>query len=306
MPSSTGIMQMTMLLLLASLVSLTTAQNILDSIPKCYQDCLVQSGDFTCNGLDVECMCRLSGGNFLTDVITCIRRDCDNNLNLSQLAGPITLACASVGAPIDSSVIDNAQSIDSSLAATAGEGAATPSTWTGVRTATSTFASAGTMYVVVVPLSASAGRFGIQTVTGSTRVVAAASITGDGQGLSVTADATARASSSSSSSSLKTGTSTSTTLVTAVISGPSITTATVLPGPTTTTTATAAASAGQEGEEEGGGGGRRSGQTGDGTPYVSSQAMSLLNSNQNNYYYNQHKWWGIGMCLILAVGGFAW
>lgn len=295
MRCSARIMQTAILLSLASFISLTSAQGLLDSIPKCYQDCLVQSGDYTCNGLDIKCMCRLSGGNFLTDVITCIRRDCDNNLDLSQLAGPIMLACASVGAPLDASVLDNAESIEASLAATT---KTVTATWTGVRTATSTFASAGTMYVVVVPLTASKGRSGIQTATGSIRTIAAASITGDGQGLSVTS----RSDEAGSSSSSRTGSgSTSTAVVTAILS---VTTETATPSETATATVTAAGVASNNGD--GGGDDRPSRQTGDGTPYVPTSSDGGMSLNMNTNQQNQHKWWGIGVCVILAIGGFAW
>ena len=40
---------------LAQLIWAATAQNILSAIPGCYLNCVSQSGDFDCNGLDIQC-----------------------------------------------------------------------------------------------------------------------------------------------------------------------------------------------------------------------------------------------------------
>lgn len=45
----------TAILSLSYFISTTVSQNIFSTIPQCYQDCLQQSGDFTCNGIDIPC-----------------------------------------------------------------------------------------------------------------------------------------------------------------------------------------------------------------------------------------------------------
>lgn len=57
-------------------------------------------------------ICRLSSStssNFLTTALTCIRNDCDNNLDSSLLLTPLQLACDLAGQPIPSSDITNAE-----------------------------------------------------------------------------------------------------------------------------------------------------------------------------------------------------
>ncbi|KAI9887870.1 MAG: hypothetical protein M1823_000258 [Watsoniomyces obsoletus] len=170
---------------------LSQSGSVLDSIPQCYQDCIKQSGDFTCNGLDIKCLCRLSNGNFLTNVITCIRANCDNNLNTTSLVSPVADTCAAYGVPIAPAVIANAQSIGNALAATS-------TSLTGATTITSTIASAGTMYVVAIPISAvsSTGGSGMRISTGSISTVTRMSISG---GSAVMSNSTATSTSTSTS-----------------------------------------------------------------------------------------------------------
>ncbi|KAI9676966.1 MAG: hypothetical protein M1817_006805 [Caeruleum heppii] len=152
---------------LSSLASLVTAQG-LSSIPPCYQDCIENSGSFTCNGIDIPCICRLSNGNFLPNVITCIRANCDNNLDTSNLLGPLELGCNLVGVPIAPAAIANAENLGQSPS---------PITRTGRTTIQSTVASAGTTFVVAIPISIASGRSGFSTSTGSPRTAVANIIT---------------------------------------------------------------------------------------------------------------------------------
>ena len=103
-------------------------------------------------------ICQLSNGNFLPNVITCIKGNCDNSLNTNDLVGPLQLACNLAGVPISSSAIANAENIISATSSIS---------QTGYLTATSTFASAGTTFVVGVPESVSSGQFGYYTSTGT-------------------------------------------------------------------------------------------------------------------------------------------
>ncbi|KAI9814671.1 MAG: hypothetical protein M1826_002177 [Phylliscum demangeonii] len=183
--------------LLLGLPTFSVSQGgVLDAVPQCYQDCIRQTGSFTCNGLDVKCLCRLSNGNFLTNLITCVRSNCDSNLNTTALVEPVSQVCAGVGVPIAPAVVANAENIGASLAAAAG------ATLTAATTITSSFASAGTAYIVAVPLSPTSGPFGVQTVTGVRSTISAISITGwaspAGSGSSSTASASSSAIASAS------------------------------------------------------------------------------------------------------------
>ncbi|KAI9752069.1 MAG: hypothetical protein M1815_000745 [Lichina confinis] len=182
------------LLQIALLARVARSQGVLDAIPQCYQDCIEQSGDFTCNGLDIKCLCRLSNGNFLTNVITCIRAGCDNKLNTTSLVGPVAETCEAYGVPIAPAAIENAKSIGASLEATA------TTTLTEATTLTSTIRSAGTMYVIAYPLTPTSGPSGVRTISATPRTVVIASISG-GDGLSITpSEPTSTASDSDSDS----------------------------------------------------------------------------------------------------------
>ncbi|KAI9752052.1 MAG: hypothetical protein M4579_005780 [Chaenotheca gracillima] len=140
----------------------------LSSIPPCYQNCITNSGDFTCNGIDLPCICRLSNGNFLTDVITCIHSKCDNQLNPNDLLQPLALGCSLVGSPISPQALNNAQDAGSPT---------TTARITGATTRTSTFASAGTTFLVGIPVRISTNSDGNRrTVTGP-KITAIAPVT---------------------------------------------------------------------------------------------------------------------------------
>ncbi|KAI9808619.1 MAG: hypothetical protein M1825_003769 [Sarcosagium campestre] len=174
-----------------------TGIGILDTIPTCYQDCITKSGDFTCNGLDIKCLCRLSNGNFLTNVITCIRSNCDNSLDTSQLVGPVAETCKSAGVPIAPAAIANAKSIGAALATT--------EPLTGATTITSTLASAGTSYEIAVPLSVKTDDESTRTITGKKSTITQASI-----GLDASESGSDRSSESTSTTTATTSTVTST------------------------------------------------------------------------------------------------
>ncbi|KAI9800765.1 MAG: hypothetical protein M1833_003182 [Piccolia ochrophora] len=171
----------TVSLALGLFASIASSQGVLSAIPDCYQDCITQTGDFTCNGLDIKCLCRLSNGNFLTNIITCIRSNCDNDLDTTQLLNPVAEACKSAGVPIAPKALQNAKSIGSALATT--------KPLTGATTITSTLASAGTSYEIAVPLSVSSGRNGRKTITGKKSTITQASIEGTDASASASASA---------------------------------------------------------------------------------------------------------------------
>lgn len=154
-------------LYLGSFASLLSAQG-LSSIPPCYQDCIENSGSFNCNGIDLPCICRLSNGNFLPNVITCIRAYCDNNLDTNSLLEPLELGCNLVGVPIAPAAIANAQNIDQD---------SRTDTFTGRTIIQSTVASAGTTYIVAIPISVTSGPSGFSTSTGSPRTAVANVVT---------------------------------------------------------------------------------------------------------------------------------
>ena len=224
-------------------------------------------------------LCRLSNGNFLTNVITCIRGNCDNNLNTTALVGPVSEACSVAGVPIAPAVISNAELIGSSLASAAS------ATWTGATTITSSYASAGTGYVVAVPISASSGPFGIQTITGKISTITAVSITGSKSGSSASSTASQGGSGMSTT---VTATSTATAVSTQTLSSSS--------SPSPTSSSTSGVSSGGGGS---GGANTNSQQGGKSTESPTPGSNGSPFSNEGPSVRQKRYWWlGIGISVI--------
>ena len=58
-------------------------------------------------------ICRLSNGNFLPDVVTCTKGNCDNALDTNMILTVLQLACSGAGVPISGPALLNAESIAS-------------------------------------------------------------------------------------------------------------------------------------------------------------------------------------------------
>jgi len=100
-----------------SILSIPVVQaQLVPNLPQCVQDCINQSPDTNCAVTNIGCICRASAGNFLSDVITCMHGNCDNDLDTNLFLTPLQLACMIAGAPIPASAIRNAQNQASSLA----------------------------------------------------------------------------------------------------------------------------------------------------------------------------------------------
>ncbi|MCJ1364626.1 hypothetical protein MMC16_003739 [Acarospora aff. strigata] len=98
---------------LAFLFAATAYSQIIADLPKCWKDCIHNSGYYNCDDLDIPCICRLSNGNFLPDIVTCVKGNCDNQLDSNLLLTPLQLACNLAGTPISSAAIRNAQNAPS-------------------------------------------------------------------------------------------------------------------------------------------------------------------------------------------------
>jgi len=57
-------------------------------------------------------ICRLSNGNFLTDIVTCVKSNCDYQLDSNLFITPLQLACSLAGTPISSAAIRNAEFVE--------------------------------------------------------------------------------------------------------------------------------------------------------------------------------------------------
>ena len=93
-------------------------------------------------------ICRLSNGNFLTDVVTCVKGNCDNQLDSNLFITPLQLACNLAGAPISTAAIRNAEN-----AVTSGGYNAQTTTVVVGQTATTT-ANAGFQSVSIMTVTA--------------------------------------------------------------------------------------------------------------------------------------------------------
>lgn len=113
------------------LLAATVYSQVISNLPQCWQSCIHNSGDFNCNDLDIPCklypnrhltspdivltsigICRLSNGNFLTDIVTCVKGNCDYQLDSNLFITPLQLACSLAGTPISSAAIRNAEFVE--------------------------------------------------------------------------------------------------------------------------------------------------------------------------------------------------
>ena len=77
------------------------------SLPQCIQGCIEQSQYNNCQASDVKCLCRASAGNFLPDLVTCMRGNCD--LDAGILLMSLQAVCIVAGAPIPDKALQNAE-----------------------------------------------------------------------------------------------------------------------------------------------------------------------------------------------------
>lgn len=107
------------LLVVSALAFPLSHAGFVSSLPQCIQDCIDQSQDDNCSVTDVVCLCHASEGHFLPDLITCMKGNCDNDLDSNLLLAPLQIVCEIAGAPIPESAIRNAENQTSSLDAQA-------------------------------------------------------------------------------------------------------------------------------------------------------------------------------------------
>ncbi|KAI9871044.1 MAG: hypothetical protein M1830_003505 [Pleopsidium flavum] len=132
------------------LFAASACSQIISDLPQCWQNCIHNSGDFNCADLDIPCICRISNGNFLTDVVTCVKGNCDDQLDSNLLITPLQLACNLAGTPISSAAIRNAENAQSSD----GEGYTAQRTTVVVAQTTTTTADGGSQGVVTETVTA--------------------------------------------------------------------------------------------------------------------------------------------------------
>lgn len=93
------------------LLSLPLIQAQQLNFPECVNQCIDQSTDDSCPLSDVKCICRQSNGRFLPDVVVCVKQECDNNIDVEVLLGPMELVCRLIGTPVSDAALDNARNI---------------------------------------------------------------------------------------------------------------------------------------------------------------------------------------------------
>ena len=85
---------------------LISQAQFVSSLPQCIRDCIEQSQYDNCQASDVKCLCRASAGNFLPDLFTCMRGNCD--LDAGVLLESLQTVCIVAGAPIPDKALQNA------------------------------------------------------------------------------------------------------------------------------------------------------------------------------------------------------
>ncbi|KAH8599022.1 hypothetical protein B0O99DRAFT_698342 [Bisporella sp. PMI_857] len=82
-------------------------------LPHCIRNCIGQSQHSNCKATDIACLCRASAGNFLPDLATCMRGNCD--LDASEVFDSVQAMCTLVRAPIPQKALSNAQDVADSV-----------------------------------------------------------------------------------------------------------------------------------------------------------------------------------------------
>ena len=86
---------------------------LISSLPQCIRDCIAQSQFGNCQAVDIGCLCRASAGNFLPDLLNCMRGKCD--LDARVLLEPLQAVCLMAGAPIPDKALQNAEDLATSV-----------------------------------------------------------------------------------------------------------------------------------------------------------------------------------------------
>ncbi|MCJ1392046.1 hypothetical protein MMC18_004913 [Xylographa bjoerkii] len=90
---------------------LSSAQ-VLSNLSPCLQHC-VDKYDSTCDNSDIHCLCRLSGGSFLTKVAQCLETSCDGTADLDYLLSALESGCQLSGNSIPGAAISTAEAVAS-------------------------------------------------------------------------------------------------------------------------------------------------------------------------------------------------
>ncbi|MCJ1435074.1 hypothetical protein MMC27_004444 [Xylographa pallens] len=99
--------------ILLSLARLSSAQ-ILATLPSCLQHC-VDKYDSTCDKSDINCLCRLAGGSFLTKAAQCFETSCDDTADLDLLLSALESECQLSGNSIPAAVMSSAEAVASGI-----------------------------------------------------------------------------------------------------------------------------------------------------------------------------------------------
>jgi hypothetical protein len=97
-------------------LSVQAKSEFLSSLSQCVQNCINKSTYQTCDPLNIPCICQEGSGNFLPDVISCMHRGCNNNLDSNLFLTPLSIMCEFDGTPIPASALSSAENAASSLA----------------------------------------------------------------------------------------------------------------------------------------------------------------------------------------------
>ncbi|KAF2196116.1 hypothetical protein GQ43DRAFT_445406 [Delitschia confertaspora ATCC 74209] len=98
------------LIVLVLLLSVSRiSANFIDALPNCWQDCIDQNKNSSCNS--GRCICKHSSdSSFLPETVACARSNCHiKNWTVDMLLIPLQDYCAAIGKDIPSSIISSAE-----------------------------------------------------------------------------------------------------------------------------------------------------------------------------------------------------
>ncbi|MCJ1372247.1 hypothetical protein MMC20_003470 [Loxospora ochrophaea] len=88
---------------------LPVRSQVIAELPQCWQNC-INDRNFSCAEDSISCLCEISRGSLLADIVTCVKQNCQDDLNPDLLVTPLEVACDAVGEPIPSAAIASAES----------------------------------------------------------------------------------------------------------------------------------------------------------------------------------------------------
>ncbi|MCJ1386283.1 hypothetical protein MMC17_009409 [Xylographa soralifera] len=94
---------------LFSLARLSSAQ-LLSNLPSCLQHC-VDKYVTTCDKSDINCLCRLAAGSFLTNTAQCFETSCNDTTDLDVLLTAFDSECQLSGNSVPAAVISSAEAV---------------------------------------------------------------------------------------------------------------------------------------------------------------------------------------------------